>query len=240
MRQALRLALTGVLATCGAASPAAAQVTIVPDTTRAIHVTGSGAVTALPDTATVQVGVAALDSDARKAKATVDAAIGRILALAASLGLQSDSVKSTALNVEPRYERDSDTRLRGYEVTRSVTAVVRDLSKLDALLDGAVQAGANNNFDIEVTSSKTAELQRDALRRALEDARAQADLAAKQLGVRVGAVRSINLNNPGSSLQSMTVNATVGFGTSAAKFHPGTIRVAVQAAVSFFIEDLSK
>ena len=51
--------------------------------------------------------------------------------------------------------------------------VVKDLAKLDSFLDGAVQAGANRNFDVSVTSSKEAGQRRQSLNLVIQAAREQ-------------------------------------------------------------------
>lgn len=214
---------------------AAAQINIVPDTRRTVSVTGKGEVVASPDTATAEVGVSVVDPDAKKAKTAVDGIIAKIVALAKSLGVPETELTTASVNIEPRYDEDNAVRLRGFEVTQSVTAVFRDLAKLDRFLDGAVQAGANRNFDVTVTSSREADLKQQALKLALDAAKRQAELAATQLGVRLGAVGSINLN-PASGYTNVASARIVSDG--GAKFLPGVIRISSDVTVSFLIEDL--
>jgi len=142
--------------------------------------------------------------------------------------------KKTAVNIEPRYEDDRSGRLRGYEVTRSVTIVLSDLAKLDPFLDGAVQAGANHEFEVTLTSSRGEELRKQALMLALEDAKTQAQFAAGQLGARIGPVRSIDLN---SERAGVLASARIAPGSPAARFLPGTIRITSQVLVVFSLED---
>lgn len=210
------------------------QINFVPDTSRVVTVTGRGLVTVDPDRASANVGVSMVDPDARKAKAAVDASVSKIVTLARGLGIGADGLKTSAINIEPRYDENNHARLRGYEVTQSVTATIHDLTKLDGFLDGAVQAGANRDFSVTLSSSREGELKQQALRLAIDAAKQQADAAARQLNVRLGAVRSINLN-PGSgytALRSASVSAV-----EAARFLPGTIEVEADVSVVFFIED---
>jgi uncharacterized protein YggE len=178
-----------------AAPVSIAQTTILtPDTSKTVSVTGHGSVSTVPDTASADVGVSIVDSDARKAKAAVDATVAKILSVAKGLGVAEVDLRTAAVNIEPRYDEKDRTRLRGYEVTQSVTATIHDLSKLDSFLDGAVQAGANRDFNVTLSSSREAALKQQALKLAIDAAKEQADAAARQLNVRLGAVRSINLN----------------------------------------------
>jgi hypothetical protein len=211
-----------------------AQINIVPDTSRIIYATGRASASAVPDTATVSLGVWVADADAKRAKASADAAVAKIVSLAQSLGVREGDLKTAAVNIEPRYDPDNPTKLRGYEVTRSVTIVLRDLAMLDAMLDGAVVAGANRDFDIGLTSSRYEELKREATVQALADARTQADTAADQLGVRVVGVRSIDLRGDASRQSTVSYAAAT---YSSAKFLPGMIRIDVDVTVVFMIDD---
>jgi uncharacterized protein YggE len=139
-------------------------------------------------------------------------------------------------SVEPRYDPEHVTRLLGFEVTRSITVTLRDLAKLDALLDGAVQAGANRNFDVSVSTSQEERLRKEALQKALDDARVQASFAAERLGVRLGVVRSINLTSGGGTINTSVASAQT-FGSPSAKFLPGVIRISASVSVDFTLQD---
>jgi uncharacterized protein len=232
MRSSVAVAL-GLLAAPFAAA-GQQQINFVPDTSRIVSVTGRGSVTVDPDVASAEVGVSAVDADARKAKAAVDASVSKIVSLAKGLGIRADGLKTSAVNIEPRYDENNRARLRGYEVTQSVTATLHDLTKLDAFLDGAVQAGANRNFNVTLSSSREAALKQQALRLAIDAAKEQADSAARQLNVRLGPVRSINLNSASGNAALRTASLAA---VESARFLPGTIEIDANVSVVFVIED---
>jgi uncharacterized protein YggE len=218
-----------------AAPVSIAQTTILtPDTSKTVSVTGHGSVSTVPDTASADVGVSIVDSDARKAKAAVDATVAKILSVAKGLGVAEVDLRTAAVNIEPRYDEKDRTRLRGYEVTQSVTATIHDLSKLDSFLDGAVQAGANRDFNVTLSSSREAALKQQALKLAIDAAKEQADAAARQLNVRLGAVRSINLNTGNYGQASLASRVSV---SDSSRFLPGTITIDANVGVVFLIED---
>jgi uncharacterized protein YggE len=219
----------------GVARASTAQPAFPPDTTRTVSVTGRGSVTAVPDTASADVGVSVVDPDARKAKAAVDATVAKIVSLAKGLGVAEADLRTAAVNIEPRYDENNHARLRGYEVSQSVTAVIHDLTKLDAFLDGAVQAGANRDFNVTLSSSREVALRQQALRLAIDAAKEQADAAARQLNVRLGAVRSINLNPV--SYGGVSLASARAVGSDSARFLPGTLKIDADVSVVFLIED---
>jgi uncharacterized protein len=228
----LMLAIVG-LGFVFVARVADAQITIVPDTSRSIHVTGRATVSAKPDTATVELGVFADDASPKKAKAVVDQAIGRIVSLARDLAVADYNVRTGAVNIEPRYTDERESKLLGYQATRTVTVVLREIDKLDSLLDGAVAAGANRNFDVQLTSSKQEELRQKALEAAVDSARTQAESIVERLGARLGPVRTISLEKaPATVLYSAARVAA-----NSAKFLPGDIKFDAEVSLTFALEE---
>jgi len=209
------------------------QVMIVPDTSRVIHVTGRSSVSVTPDIATVELGVFAVDPAAKKAKVVVDQTIGRIVQLARELQVAETDLITGAVNIEPRYADEHEAKMLGYQATRTVTVVLRDIGKLDALLDGAVAAGANRNFEVKLTSSNQEQLRQQALEAAVDAAKAQAQAIVQRLGARLGPVRAIDLEKaPASTLYSATDVMT-----KVPRFLPGDIRVDAEVGLTFTLED---
>jgi uncharacterized protein YggE len=232
-RMRARVIVLTIAAVALLSTGARAQVTIVPDTSRTIHVTGRSTVSASPDTATVELGVFADDPSPKKAKAVVDEVIRKIVVVARDLGVADTSVRTAAVNVEPRYADEQQTKFLGYEATRTITVVLRDISKLDDLLDGAVAAGANRNFDVQLTSSKQEQLRQEALEAAVDAAKAQAQAIVQKLGARLGPVRTINLEKaPATVLYSAARVAA-----NSARFLPGDLKIDAEVSLTFILED---
>ena len=218
----------------GVTRPSLAQQMFKPDTTRTVSVTGRGSVTAVPDTASADVGVSVVGPDARKAKAAVDSSVARILSMARGLGIPDADLKTAAVNIWPRFDDNNPAHPREYEVTQSATVVIRDLSKLDEFLDGAVQAGANRDFSVTLSSSREVEWRQQALKLTIDAAKQQAEAAAHQLNLRLGAVRTITVNpTPGI----VPISLARGASADSPKFLPGTLTIEADVSVVFFIED---
>lgn len=217
------------------ASPASAQMVFASDPTPRVTVTGSGAIEVQPDTAKVSLGVYVLDNDLRRAKATSDEAVLSLLEAIRQLGIEGRDVTSSVLDFDPTYS-DSETvppEFLGYEISRSVHFILRDLAKLDQLVDRAIEAGANRQFNVELTTSKLKELQDQALQIAMEDARVQAQRLAAGFGAKLGAVRIIGSASGSNSMRTVA-GSTASFGTGT--FAPGTITVRSELSVTFVLE----
>jgi uncharacterized protein YggE len=97
--------------------------------------------------------------------------------------------------VQPDYrwnDKDSQRVLLGYVVNRQIEVELRDLDQLGALLERAVTAGANQIGEARLDSIKRKELERDALARAVADARLNAEALARAAGVALGPVRTLS------------------------------------------------
>lgn len=232
MRCLCAVAATLMLSVVSSTSPADAQIAFIPDTSQRISVDGLGEASGQPDIATVSLGVYALEKDLEQAKDQVDGVMARLLDLAADLGVETADLKTSAVSVYPEYTQEDVPTFRGYEVTRSLTVELRDLTKLDELFDGAVKAGANRDFGVVIDSSQREELAREATRRAIQAAKRQAAEAAKQLGVTLAGVRSVTVNPP-----SVSTYSAASYGPGEGFFLPGEVTVAEKVSVVFLLED---
>lgn len=162
---------------------------------RTVSVSGTGDVAAEPDVAQVTLGVEARKPALADARSEVSATVERVLALCKSLGIDPKRVNATRVQIQPEYswnEKDRKRVLLGYLVSRQVQVELRDLELLGTLLERAVDAGVNQVNDPVLDSSRRKDLERDALVKAVEDARLNADTLARAAGASLGPVRTLN------------------------------------------------
>jgi uncharacterized protein YggE len=162
---------------------------------RTVSVGGSGEVSAQPDMARVTLGIESRKPTMAAARSEVAATVDRVLALTRSLKIDPKLVDSTRLQVSPDYswnEKDRKQVLQGYVVSRQVEVTVKDLDQLGPLLEKAVDAGVNQVGDPQLDSSRRKELEREAMAKAVQDARLNADTLATAAGAKLGPVRNLN------------------------------------------------
>lgn len=165
---------------------------------RIIAVSGQGEVQAEPDQAIVTLGVESRKLKLEEARAEVTRTIEAVLKLTRDLKIDQKYVRATRINVQPEYNWDNTARERnliGYFVARQVEVDLRDLDKLGALLEKATDLGVNQLGDPRLTSSKRRDLERDALARAVQDARLNAQAIAQAAGAKLGAARTISASS---------------------------------------------
>jgi hypothetical protein len=161
-----------------------------PEPKRTVSVTGEGEVRAVPDR--VLVSFAVETTAARAADAVAENA-KRSTAVVQALKTQvtaEDTITTTRYALEPRYEtprpgESREPRITGYVARSEVLVESRQVDKAGALLDGAIGAGANRVGSLRFALSQRNEQLGAALEKAGASAHAQAESAARGLGVRL-------------------------------------------------------
>jgi uncharacterized protein YggE len=153
-----------------------------------LQVNGKGVVTAKPDKANVTISVETTNQNASTAVKENSDKMNKVMAQLKSLIGKNDKISTTGYNLSPIYTYDEKTRkseLSGYRVSNSIIVESKNLGDVGKLIDSATQAGANRVESLSFDTDKRDEYRRQALLRAVEDARETADVVAKAAGVNI-------------------------------------------------------
>jgi len=212
---------------------------LVPaETVRTVSVSGQGEVHAQPDRAHVVLGVEARKPTLDEARAQVTRGVEAVLKLTRDLKIDPKDVQATRFTVQPEYDWNNQKHTRnllGYYVTRQVQIELKDLEKLGTLIERAVDAGANQISDPALDSSRRHDLEREALAKAVEDARLNAETLARAAGAKLGAVRTLSSSSgivaPPIPMRVMAMKAATAESTAADTYQSGdmTFNASVQA-----------
>lgn len=160
-----------------------------------ITVTGEGRVDAVPDMATVSLGVTTLGDTAAQALAANSVAVQAVLDRLAAAGIAPRDMQTSGLSLNPQwssYDSSSQQKIDGYVAANMVTVRVRALDTLGGVLDAAVSDGANTLNGLAFGLSDPEPALKDARTRAVQDARARAETLAAAAGVTLGRVLSLS------------------------------------------------
>ena len=155
----------------------------------------------LSDRATLTLGVESRKAQLSAARTEVTRAVDALLKLTRELKIDPKHVRTTRLTVQPEYNWNAENASRtltGYLVSRQVEIDLRDLDKLGTLLERAIDAGANQIGDPQLDSSRRRDYEREALAKAVDDARLNAETLARAAGVKLGAVRTLSASSAAS------------------------------------------
>lgn len=148
--------------------------------------TGEGVVKRAPDRAWVTIAAESRARTPGEAQKLNVEAMSAVLQKIKAAGLPADAIQTTAYDLQPEFDYANNRQtLRGYVARNTVEVRVDDLPKLGQILEGAVGAGATNVRGVRFDVKEREAAERDALTRAVADARARADAAASGAGVKV-------------------------------------------------------
>lgn len=161
-----------------------------------VTASGNGKVAAPPDEATMYFGVTRRDADAKKALAKASTAAEKINAELRKQGITKDDLQTSNVSVYPQY-RDSGGKsvIDGFQASIDVTAKVKDLEKLGAIITALTNAGAQNVNGPAFGIGEDAPYRNQAIKKAVDDARSQAEAMADAAGKSVGGVVSISASS---------------------------------------------
>lgn len=154
-----------------------------------IKVDGQGMASAQPDIAGLRLGVSVLADSVAEARTQAAESMDAIIQSLRDNGVDEDDIQTQQLQIAPEYDfRDGERLLRGFRVTNIVSAKVRDIDATSQVVDDAVAAGGNDvRIDsIAFTIDDPSQLETEARREAVEDARSRAETLADAAGVSVG------------------------------------------------------
>ena len=160
-----------------------------------ITVTGRGEASAVPDMATLQLGVTSQAKEAGAAMAGNAEAMSRVIAQLESAGIDARDMQTSSLSLSPRRAPpgpDRTPEIVGFVASNVVTVRVRDLNALGGILAAALGDGANTLGGLSFGVSDETALREAARRAAVTDAMAAARVLADAAGVALGEVEDLS------------------------------------------------
>ena len=153
-----------------------------------ISVSGTGIIKTEPNQAKVYLGVETQSGNVTEALEENSLKMQSIIKAIKKLGIPKDSIETTYFSVYPirDYEKSGEDII-GYRVSNEITVELQDLDKIGAVIEEAMNAGANKVRRIEfgLTEDKKREVKNEALKEACKDARTKADTIASGLGLKI-------------------------------------------------------
>ena len=165
-----------------------------------LTVKGEGVVSLNSDTATITLGIRKFAHEVKTAQQAVNRNMDAVIDALTGAGVTKEDIYTSSISIYPEYNYDNDddeadsegsNRIKGYDASNSITILTRDIESVGTLIDIAFDAGANTLDDVSFSASDTTEAMKEALRRAIADARDKAEAMAEAAGVTLGGVISM-------------------------------------------------
>ncbi|MEG3134245.1 oxidative stress defense protein [Rouxiella sp. T17] len=172
--------------------PAALQAAEVPAGPHVVT-SGTASVDAVPDIATLAIEVNVSAKDAASAKKQADQRVAEYFAFLQKNNIDKKDINAANLRTQPEYDylKDGSSVLKGYRAVRQVQVTLRQLDKLNELLDGALKSGLNEIRAVELGVANPDTYRDQARQKAIDNATQQAKALAEGFHSQLGQVYSI-------------------------------------------------
>ncbi len=167
---------------------------------RTINVSGEGKVFGEPNIATVTFSVSNEAETADNAMEENKVKMNKVIDFLKNQEIDEKDLKTTSVNVSPRYEYHPRTEdhpsgervLVAYQARQSLEVKIRDLEKVGVIVEGSLNAGANQTSGLVFDIDDKEELKSEARKIAIKNAQEKADKLADKLGVKLEKIISYN------------------------------------------------
>jgi uncharacterized protein len=228
----------------GGANLAQAQAPSPAAGVRSVTVVGEGSVSIEPDIARANIGVEVVQATVQEAVAEAREVMEAVLAALEEAGVAAEDIQTSGYNIWAERHfgemtRSNEEQVR-YRVSNNVTVTIRNLEEVSAVLDAAIDAGANNVYGVSFSLDDPTTIESEAREKAVENARTKAEELAGLTGTEVGAVISISevIGQGGGYFGgNFAMSARDGLGGGGAgPIAPGQLRLTMQLQITYELQ----
>ncbi|MGA8534770.1 MAG: SIMPL domain-containing protein [Candidatus Tumulicola sp.] len=232
----MKCLVAGLLAAVAlAAAPALAD---TPAGMTEISVSGSGSVALPPDVANVNANVENNAPNAADAVGQNNATYDRIVAALQKAGVARSDITLSSYNVNynPRphvLPPNPGGERYGYTVSREFNVKVRDIGSAGRVADACTGSGATSINGVTFGLADPSAARVEATRKAVDDARANAEALAAAAHLRIVSIKSVELGGGAVNPQPMMRMAAANAPT---QFDQSNVNVSVSVSVTFLAQ----
>lgn len=203
-----------------------------------ITISGEGKVVAIPDIATIQLGLNTEKKSVAEAQKENTAKMNELNKQLKAQGVDAKDIQTSNYSIYPQYDWNNGRQtLRGYQVSQTVTVKIRNLDKVGDIVSAAGTLGLNQVGGLSFDIDEPEVLRQQARIKALENAREKAKALADIMGVKLGKVVSFNESStyPGPIYKSYAMDGAIGMGGAAPapEIQSGSMDIVIDATVVY-------
>ncbi len=204
-----------------------------------INVTGEGKIKTTPDQASISISLETKGTVANDVKKENDIKMDAVIKFIKKANIAKEDYQTLRVSLNPNY--DYDKKKHNYLASQTIQILLKDLSKYDNLMSGLVELGVNKIDNVEFKSSKFVQLQSEARKLAIKDAKVKAEDFVSELGQKVGKAIIISDNSQNYTPQpryAMMKSMAVSSDEAAPRetLAEGEIEITVNVNVSFILD----
>lgn len=205
-------------------------------TVRSIHVQGQGKLMTVPDQVRLNVQISTRAESASDAMVQANQKTSDVLAMLKGYGVDPKDIQTSRVTVTAILDYQHNIQpppIVGYNGVNEFSVLFKGklMDKVGEFIDKAVAAGVTSFSGLMYESSKQRELERDALKKAADDAQARAEVLARELNATLGKVMTISesMNPPSPVMRGAMVDAAA----TSAPVMTGQLAIVADVTVTF-------
>lgn len=203
-----------------------------------ISVTGEGKIKVIPDEAIITLGVENSGKEATEVKRLNDETVDKVLKVIKNHKILPTDFQTDNVSLYKNY--DYNSKKYNYQASQTITIHLKDLKKYDALMMDLVETGINRIQGVNFKSSKIKELETQARKDAMLDAKKKAEDYVSVLNQKVGKAITISDNTQTHYPQPMYKTYAMAEASDASMNREtlaiGEIEITASVSVSFVLE----
>lgn len=199
-------------------------------------VTGEGKATAIPDTASVDLGITITQNTVASAQSQANQIINKISSDLKNLGVKEKDIKTTNYSISPNYDFTSGKQsVNGYNVSVNLSVKVNPIEKINQVIDTATKDGANSvgNIQFTLNDEEKTKLENQARKQAVDAAKQKAQSLAQASGIRLGRIINVSESNQEQRPITFMEKSAVGLGASDTSVEPGQSTISTTVTLSY-------
>ncbi len=201
----------------------------------AFEVTGVGKAAVKPDNAQVSAGVSATGQTTAQVQDQINSVINKVSSAIKGVGIDSADIQTANYSVNPAYDYSSGSqKITGYSASTNLTIKVKDISKVNAVIDAATKAGATNVNNNGFGNSDQSSAEMEARKLAIADAKKKAQDIANTAGFRLGNLINYSENSGGGQPRPLPMaKSSDSTSPTPTQVEPGTNEVVINVTLSY-------
>ncbi len=170
--------------------------TVAPEQPRTLTISATATVERAPDQAVVMLAVESEGATAKAAAASNATKMDRVVAALKALGIPATSIRTVSYQLQPQYaqENNREPRIASYRAINEVQVVLDMIDRVGPTIDAALGAGANRVANLSFGLKDQASARLEALQKAIEKAKREAEVVARAAGQTLGVPQSIHVD----------------------------------------------
>lgn len=210
-----------------------------------LSVSGTGSINKAPDMASVSAGVQSRAETAQAALTDNNTKMQSLFDTLEAAGIEKKDIQTSNFNIHPQlvYPRVKDNeeeqapKIVGYVVNNQVSVNIYKLDLVGSVLTALVDAGANNISGLSFDISDKDALLDEARKQAIADARAKAELYAKELGTSIKRLESLSESGGFQAPQPVMMRAKMELAAAPVPVAEGEMSISITVNTSWELDN---